>query len=51
MPQQKVNPYSLFKFYNLDFCSRIQAVGTQGFNIYRYINPKKRKSHLHDQTV
>ena len=37
MPQRKVNPYTLFKLYNLDFCSRIQAVGTLGFNIYIYI--------------
>ena len=37
MPQWKVNPYTLFKVYNLDFCSRIQAKGTLG----------KRKSHLH----
>ena len=37
MPQRKVNPYALFKVYNLDFCSRIQAKGTLG----------KRKSHLH----
>ena len=58
MPQRKVNPYTLFKLYNLDFCSRIQAVGTLGFNIYIYIyiyidkyNPKKRKSHVHNQTV
>ena len=45
MSQRKVNPYTWFKLYNLDFCSRIQAVGTLGFNIYIYIyidiyNPK-----------
>ena len=56
MPQRKVNPYTLFKFYNIDFCSRIQAVGTLRFNIYIYIyiyiyNPKKRKSHVHNQTL
>ena len=52
MPQRKVNPYTLFKLYNLDFCSRIQVVGTLGFNIYIDIyNPKKRKSHVHNQTV
>ena len=37
MLQRKVNPYTLFKLYNLDFCSRIQAKGTLG----------KRKCHLH----
>ena len=52
MPQRKVSPYTLFKLYNLDFCSRLQAVGTLGFNIYIYIyNPKKRKSHVHNQIV
>ena len=33
MPWQKVNPYTLFKQYNLDFCTRVQDVGTQGFDI------------------
>ena len=33
MPQQKVNPYTLFKLYNLDFCSRVQDVGTLEFNL------------------
>ena len=36
MPQRKVNPYALFKLYNLDFCSRLQAVGTLGLYIYIY---------------
>ena len=50
MPQWKVSPYTLFKLYNLDFCSRLQAVGTLGLYIYIY-NPKKRKSHVHNQIV
>ena len=33
MPQQKLNPYTLFKLYYLDFYSRVQDVGTLGFNI------------------
>ena len=33
MRWQKVNPYTLFKQYNLDFCTRVQDVGTQGFDI------------------
>ena len=50
MSQRKVNPYTRFKLYNLDFCSRIQAVGTLGFNIYRYIyNQRKCKSHVYNQ--
>ena len=33
MPQQKVNPYTLFKHYNLDFCSSVQDVGNKRFDI------------------